>query len=319
MFNEKLSFLKKYERFTQKHKKEAILNLVDRSFSSGKKHFQTSYFLQRKWLKEIVEENIFNFKEEEIKGKPFVLGIDEVSFSKHKMLTTVGNLSNHTLKGILPSMKKSCLKKILKNLSLKVKLQIKEVVIDMSVLYLKVTQETLPNAKITIDKFHVIQDANRRIDEQRLILQEIYETKIPRHILLKNKEDLKEKEKMILNMILKKYREIKIFYEVKEKIREMYGKKKKDEAETDLRLIISLLKSTDDGELISWGNTLYYFKNYILNYFDNFSTNGFMEGINNKLKLIKRISFGFKNKEVFILKAMLSVLVTYILNQPIFK
>jgi len=319
VFNEKLSFLKKYERFTQKHKKEAILNLIDRSFSSGKKHFQTSYFLQRKWLKEIVEENIFNFKEEEIKGKPFVLGIDEVSFSKHKMLTTVGNLSNHTLKGILPSMKKSCLKKILKNLSLKVKLQIKEVVIDMSVLYLKVIQETLPNAKITIDKFHVIQDANRRIDEQRLILQEIYETKIPRHILLKNKEDLKEKEKMILNMILKKYREIKIFYEVKEKIREMYGKKKKDEAETDLRLIISLLKSTDDGELISWGNTLYYFKNYILNYFDNFSTNGFMEGINNKLKLIKRISFGFKNKEVFILKAMLSVLVTYILNQPIFK
>jgi len=53
-------------------------------------------------------------------------------------------------------------------------------------------------------------------------------------------------------MILKKYREIKIFYEVKEKIKEMYRKKKKDEAETDLRLIISLLKSTDDGELISW-------------------------------------------------------------------
>jgi len=76
-----------------------------------------------------------------------------------------------------------------------VKSQIKEVVIDMSVLCLKVIQETLPNAKITIDKFHVIQDANRRIDEQRLILQEIYETKIPRYILLKNKEDLKEKKK----------------------------------------------------------------------------------------------------------------------------
>jgi hypothetical protein len=91
-------------------------------FPQEKNTLKPHTFFKENGLKEIVEENIFNFKEEEIKGKPFVLGIDEVSFSKHKMLTTVGNLSTHTLKGILPSMKKSCLKKILKNLSLKVKI-----------------------------------------------------------------------------------------------------------------------------------------------------------------------------------------------------
>jgi len=38
-----------------------------------------------------------------------------------------------------------------------------------------------------------------------------------------------------------------------------------------------------------------------------------MEGMHNKMKLIKRISFGFKNKKVFIYKVMLSVLITTLL------
>jgi len=44
------------------------------------------------------------------------------------------------------------------------------------------------------------------------------------------------------------------------------------------------------------------------------------QGINNKLKLVKRISFGFKNKKgIVILKAMLSVLITSIVLPQFFK
>jgi len=93
----------------------------------------------------------------------------------------------------------------------------------------------------------------------------------------------------------------------------MYKEKTKEEAEKQLRLIISTLTSTDDGELISWGRTLSRWSEYILNYWNNKSTNGFMEGMHNKMKLIKRISFGFKNKKVFIYKVMLSVLITTLL------
>ena len=94
----------------------------------------------------------------------------------------------------------------------------------------------------------------------------------------------------------------------------MYKSTTKDEATEQLRLIIATLTSTDDGELISWGRTLARWKPYILNYWNHKSTNGFMEGIHNKMKLIKRISFGFKNKEVFIHKVMLSVLVGILLG-----
>jgi len=179
--------------------------------------------------------------------------------------------------------------------------------------YKKAVEETLSSAKIVVDHFHIIQDANRRIDQERLLLQDINKKKILRYILTKNKEDLKRQEAEFLASIMKTYPELHMYYMTKERLRDMYKEKTKEEAEKQLRLIILTLTSTDDGELISWGRTLFRWKEQILNYWNNKSTNGFIEGMYNKMKLIKRISFGFKNKKVFIYKVMLSVLITSIL------
>ena len=61
----------------------------------------------------------------------------------------------------------------------------------MNSLYLRVVEETLPKVEIVVDHFHLIQDANKRIDEERRIVQDIFKKRIPRWILTKNKEDLK--------------------------------------------------------------------------------------------------------------------------------
>jgi len=244
---------------------------------------------------------------------PFVLGIDEVSFSGNDMVTTIGNITTHQLKGVLHSKRKDELKKVLRSIPQTVCPLISEVVIDMCTLYLKAVQETLPHTSVVVDHFHIIKDANHRIDEERRILQEIYNRKIPRYIFMKNKEDLKESELEILEHMLKKYPELTMFYGTKERLRAMYRSKDKKEALDAMRSIIPSLTATDDGELISWGRTLSYWKPYILNYWDSKSTNAYMEGIHNKMKLIKRISFGFKNKEVFIHKVMLSVLLASVL------
>lgn len=313
VFNEALDIIKPYEKATLKHKVEVIFNLSNQSFSSSTKKYKIPYHTQRRWLEEIIKEEVFNFDKEEGENKPFVLGIDEVSFAGRDMITTIGNITNHTLKGVLKSHRKDELKKILKSFSPKVKSLIKEVVIDMSDLYKKAVEETLPNAQIVADHFHVIQDATRRLEQTRLFLQQIYKKKIPKYILFKNKENLKEKEKELLLNIIKQYKEIKMFYETKERLRDMYKQKTKEEAEDKLNLITSTLTSSDDGELILRGRTLYRWKTPILNYWNSHSTNGFMEGIHNKMKLIKRISFGFKNKKVFIYKVMLSVLIATLL------
>lgn len=302
-----------YEKATLKHKREVIFNLSDRSFRSGTKRFKVSYHTQRKWLKELVQGEVFNFEKEEKNNVPFVLGIDEVSFAGRDLVTTIGNITNHHLKGVLNSKRKDELKKVLRSFSPKTKSLISEVVIDMCDLYLKAVKETLPKAQVVVDHFHIIQDANRRIDGTRYILQDIYKKRIPRYILVKNKEDLIGQQINYLADIIKEYPELHMFYLAKERLRDMYKAETKEEAEKQLRLIISTLSSTDDGELISWSRTLSRWKEYILNYWNSRSTNGFMEGIHNKMKLIKRISFGFRNKEVFIHKVMLSVLIASIL------
>jgi len=44
----------------------------------------------------------------------------------------------------------------------------------------------------------------------------------------------------------------------------------------------------------------------IVGYFDHRTTSGAVEGINNKLKLIKRLGYGFRNFENFRLRSLLS-------------
>ena len=309
VFVEKINIVNKYQRATLRHKREVIFNLSDRSFSAGTKKYKVSYGTQRRWLDELTADKLFDFKKEEKDNKPFVLGIDEVSFAGRQMVTTIGNITNHKLKGILNSKRKDELKKVLRSFSPQIKSLISEVVIDMCPLYLMAVKQILPKTAIVVDHFHIIQDANKRIDSARYILQDIYKKRIPRYILTKNKEDLIGQQIHYLADIVKEYPELNMFYQTKERLRKMYRAKTKEEASKQLRLIISTLESTDDGELISWGRTLSRWGEYILNYWNNKSTNGFMEGIHNKMKLIKRISFGFRNKQVFIQKIMLSVLI----------
>lgn len=312
-FSEVVPFVDKRQTVTLTHKKEVVFNLSDRSFSSGTKRYHVSYWTQRKWLHDLVAHEVLNFQQEEQENQPFVLGIDEVSFAGRDMVTTIGNITKHRLKGVLHSKRKDELKKVLRSLPSSVKPLISEVVIDMCELYLHAVKETLPQAHVVVDHFHVIQDANRRIDQQRLMLQDIFKKRIKRFILTKNKEDLKGDQPQLLTDILKKYPELLMYYQIKERLREMYRSQTKEEASEKLRTIIASLYCTDDGELITWGRTLSYWKEHILNYWNSRATNGYMEGIHNKMKLIKRISFGFRNKQVFINKVMLSVLIATVL------
>lgn len=302
-----------YEKTTLKHKREVIFNLSNQSFSAVSKKYKVSYHTQRKWLEELIRFQVLNFTDEEKENTPFVLGIDEVSFAGKDMITTIGNITKHRLKGVLRSKRKDELKKILKSFSPTLKSLISEVVIDMCDLYRRAVEETLPNTLIVADHFHIIKDANHRLDETRRLIQDIYKKKIPRYILTKNKEDLIGQQTEYLTSIMKDYPELHMFYLTKERLRDMYKEETKEEAQKQLQLIISTLESTDDGELISWGRTLDRWREPILNYWSSRSTNGFMEGMHNKMKLIKRISFGFRNKNVFIYKVMLSVLITTML------
>ncbi len=122
---------------------------------------------------------------------------------------------------------------------------------------------------------------------------------IPKKIFLVGRERLTEEKRQKVDTLLEKYPGLKGFYWAKEKIRGLYRQPSRGEATKLLENIIFNLKSADDAELIRWGNTLKYWREPILNHFDNHTTNGFTEGCNTKIKMLKRISYGLKNVEVY--------------------
>jgi len=88
----------------------------------------------------------------------------------------------------------------------------------------------------------------------------------------------------------------------------MYKAKSKDEATTILTSLIKFMDSSEYPELWSWARTLNGYQEYILNYFDNHTTNATTEGLHRKFKLIQRTAYGFRNPEVYARRIMLACL-----------
>jgi len=88
----------------------------------------------------------------------------------------------------------------------------------------------------------------------------------------------------------------------------MYQQPTRQDAETILTSLIKFMKDSDYPELYLWANTLKRYQPYILNFFDNHTTNAVTEGLHRKFKLIQRTAYGFRNPEVYARRIMLACL-----------
>jgi transposase len=220
------------------------------------------------------------------------------------MVFTVTEVKQRRMLGILKDDRISSLKAYLSRLPAE---RIREVCIDMREGLWKALEAVFPQARVVVDPFHVVADANRRIDEARRLEQEATgnKTRIPKRVFLVGQEKLREEQGKRVFSLLRQYPNIKAFYWAKEELRGLYRQEDKATATKKLDNIILNLKAGDDGELIRWGNTLKRWREPILSHFDNGTTNGFTEGCNTKIKMLKRISYGLRNVEVYWRKMLL--------------
>ena len=227
------------------------------------------------------------------------LGIDEHSFRHQELVHTVTEVKQRKMLGILMDDRIATLKEFLRKIP---KDKVREVCIDMKEILRKAAEYLFPTAKVVLDPFHVIADANKRMDEARRIEQDVNRkrrVKIPKKIFLIGGERLSQERGQRLAELLDRYPSLKGFYWAEEKIREVYSQGSREEVTKLPDAIIFKLESDDDGELVRWGNSLKRWREPILNHFDNHTTNGFTEGCNTKIKMLKRISHGLRNVEVY--------------------
>jgi transposase len=109
---------------------------------------------------------------------------------------------------------------------------------------------------------------------------------------LKNEQDLNEKQKIKLMQVKTVCPTLKIMHELKEDFRQIFEK-----TTNWLKALFKLGQWHKRAQKYfpNSGNTIIHWLDEIIAYFDNRTTSGVVEGINNKLKLIKRSAYGFRN------------------------
>ena len=181
------------------------------------------------------------------------------------------------------------------------------------------TQLGLANIPLVIDKFHLIADANKRILEEKSIVEQVIlhgKKQIPKKLLIKGKEHLSEEELHKLKLLLTKYPDLCVYYFIKEGLRELYTKADKETATKFLNNLISTMYHQQEKGCSDWAKTLERHHDAILNYFDFRITNAYTEGVHTKMKLIKRQGFGYRNKEIYLRKLVLGFLPLAALISP---
>jgi len=190
---------------------------------------------------------------------------------------------------------------------------IESVALDGARTYIASTQRYAVNATIVYDKFHVLQKLNWAVDMVRK--QELRKARKDenkelielmncrqRFILLKKKSNLTEKQSGYLERLCQANEPIYKAMLLKESFLKVYDYNDPVEAEEYLR---GWIKDAIESSLDIFKKIAESFLDklqYIINWFRKKISSAISEGINNKIKRLKRMAYGYKDIDYFRLK-----------------
>ena len=179
--------------------------------------------------------------------------------------------------------------------------QVQYFVMDMNREYLSIAKNLLPNATVVIDRFHVVRyctwavEKVRKNFQKKLLPEQRKYFKRSRKLLLSHMEDLNDENKTAVERMLLMSRELREAYLLKEKFYAFMRSTDSLQAKERLREFRLHAYVAALEEFDSCLKMLQNWEPYILNAFDCPYSNGFTEGVNNKIKVLKRIAFGYRN------------------------
>lgn len=172
---------------------------------------------------------------------------------------------------------------------------------DMRKEYIQVAKRLFPNAKIVIDRFHVVryatwalENVRKRVQKKLLPEQRKY-FKRSRRLLLMHMEKLSDENKAAVERMLLFDRDLREAYLLKEVFYGFMRSANSVEAKQRLQEFRIYAAVADIPEYAACLTMLKNWEPYILNAFDCPYSNGFTEGCNNAIKVIKRTAYGYRN------------------------
>ena len=195
--------------------------------------------------------------------------------------------------------------------SLEARNNVKYICMDMYTPYISLVNSIFPNAKIVIDKFHIVNLVNRAFNQTRIsIMNSIQDDSLKRKFklfwksLLKYYPDLcqvnyycqsfkrKLSSKDKVDYLLEKSPELEANFNVYQDIIQAIRHNNFKRFESIVKKYLANKEKISKKMIIAL-RTLKKYMKYIENMFESNITNGVIEGLNNKIKSIKRTAFGY--------------------------
>ena len=242
-----------------------------------------------------------------IKSIP-LLGIDEIALKKgHKDFVVIVSAINaqgekHIL-AVLPDRKKDTVKAFLAAIPRQQKATIQRVCVDMYEGYSNAVYETLPGVAVIVDRFHVAKNYRGCADKARkqemqtlkktLSDKKYAELKGVMWLFRKRWVDLTEEQQVPLLMLFSYSPVLKQIYIFREIMTSIFNRSlTKMQAVIELETWIKQIQELGLSCFDSFVGTLQKWMDEISNYFIQRQSSGFVEGLNNKIKVIKRRCYG---------------------------
>ena len=172
----------------------------------------------------------------------------------------------------------------------------------------------LPSGEVAIvhDHYHVVANMNEVIDQVRRDEQNRLEgegkqlIKGARYLLLRAKEKLAQlpDKQARLDALLAVNAILHKVYLLKEDLRLFWSQESKSEARDFIETWLSQAKALDNRHLTRFANTVESHIETILAWYDHPITSGPLEGLNNKIKVLKRSAYGYRDFAFFGLRLL---------------
>lgn len=242
------------------------------------------------------------------------ISVDEVSYKKyHRYLTNVVNTDERVIVWNDRGRKTEVLDRYYVGIGEDNCKRIESVALDGARTFIGSTVKYAVNALIVYDKFHIVQKLNWAVDMTRK--QELREARKKnnnelvdlinckrRFILLKKKSNLTDKQSDYLQKLCEINKPIYKAMLLKESFLKVYDYQTPEEAQSYLE---DWIKEAASSTIETFKIIASSFKDklqYIINWFRKKISSAISEGINNKIKRLKRMAYGYKDVEYFRLK-----------------
>jgi transposase len=241
-----------------------------------------------------------------------VIGMDEFALQKgHRYATVIVEPYRKQVLFVAKGRGRESLRPFFEKLGPDGCSRLKAVVMDMNGAFEEEVKAKAPQASIVYDLFHVVAKYSREVicrvrnAELHRLKDDKQSRKViqgSRWLLLRNYSNLKPDDKVRLEELLDANHNLMTVYLLNDYLKELWSFRSVEKAKQSWEQWYQLAKESGIPHLVLFAQRLQGYLQGILNHCNWPLHTGLLEGINNKIKVIKRMAYGFRDHEYFFLK-----------------